>query len=115
MYRSQPLISPLEALDEAAPVIAHADANAGLWPAVPAPELPARLTEIDARSIAGHSAKVALYLSVGSAAQHYVVHVESADGGTLARVRADTRAEALDAYRHPFARHDVPDIFSEAA
>jgi hypothetical protein len=25
------------------------------------------------------------------------------------------RAEALDAYLHPFARPDVPDIFSEAA
>jgi hypothetical protein len=115
LYRSQTLISPAEGLDEAAPVVAHADANAGYWPAVPAPEVPARLTEVDARSIAGHGAKVALYLSVGSAAQHYVVHVESADGGTLASITADTRAEALDAYRHPFARHDVPDIFSEGA
>jgi hypothetical protein len=115
MYRSQPLISPLEGLDEAAPVVAHADTAAGFWPAVPAPELPARLTEVDARSIAGHSAKVALYLSVGSAAQHYVVHVETANGGTLASITAYTRAEALDAYRHPFARPDVPDIFAEAA
>jgi hypothetical protein len=115
MSRSQ-LPTPLfDALEEPAPVVAHADTNAGLWPAVPAPDLPARLTEVDARSIPGHGAKVALYLSVGSAAQHYVVRIETADGGTLATITADTRADALDAYRHPFARSNVPDIFSEAA
>jgi hypothetical protein len=115
MYRSQPLISPVEALDEAAPVVAHVDTNAGLWPAAPAPDLPARLTEVDARSIPGHGAKVALYLSISSAVQHYVVQIETADGGILATITADTRAAALDAYRHPFARPDVPDIFTEAA
>jgi hypothetical protein len=115
MFRSKPLISQPKTLDESAPVVAHIDANAGFWPAVPAPEGPAKLTEIDSRSIAGHSVEVALYFSVGSAEQHYVVHVEGTDGRALARIRTDSRADALDAFRHPFARPDVPDIFGEAA
>jgi hypothetical protein len=77
--------------------------------------VPATLTEVDARSICGNGGQVALYLSVGPVAQHYVVRVEAEDGETVASITTDTRAEALDAYRHPFARPDVPDIFAEAA
>jgi len=35
--------------------------------------------------------------------------------GRVATITAAMRAEALDAYLYPFARPDVPDIFSEAA
>jgi hypothetical protein len=41
--------------------------------------------------------------------------VASADGERIASIVAETPDEALDAYRHPFARPDVPDIFSRAA
>jgi hypothetical protein len=110
------LILPVVAsADERAAVEAHADATAGVWPAVPSSDLPTRMTEVDARSIDGHGGTVALYLSVGSAAQQYVVVVENAVGETLVEISTDSRAEALEAYRHPFARLDVPDIFGEAA
>jgi hypothetical protein len=82
--------------------------------AVSTSALPARMTEVDARSIVGHGGTVALYLSVGAATQEYVVVVENAAGETLAEIPTDTRSEALDAYRHPFARPDVPDLFNEA-
>jgi hypothetical protein len=109
------ILPAVHTADEHGAVEAHVDAAAGVWPAVPAAELPARMTEVDARRIDGHGGTVALYLSVGSAAQQYVVVVENAVGETLAEITSDTRAEALEAYRHPFARLDVPDIFSEAA
>jgi hypothetical protein len=41
--------------------------------------------------------------------------VSSAEGERLASIAAETAAEALEAYRHPFARPDVPDIFGRAA
>lgn len=87
---------------------------AEVWPAVTAPELAAALTEIDARRITGNAGTVTLFLAVGPGAQHYVVEIESAGGECVASISADTRSEALDAYLHPFARPDVPDIFSEA-
>ena len=92
----------------------HPD-RAGVWPAVPVRGLPPILTEVDARSVGEHGGTVTLYLSVAADDQHYVVDVESAFGESVARITAATRAEALEAYRHPFARLDVPDIFSEAA
>jgi hypothetical protein len=109
------ILPAVAAADERGAFEAHVDAAAGVWPAVPASELPPRMTEVDARSIVGHGGTVALYLSVGAATQQYVVVVENAVGETLAEITADTRADALDAYRHPFARLDVPDIFGEAA
>jgi hypothetical protein len=117
MSRSQSImiLPAVAAADERGAVEAHVDAAAGVWPAVPDANLPARMTEVDARSIIGHGGTVALYLSVGAATQQYVVVVENAVGETLAEITTDTRAEALDAYRHPFACLDVPDIFSEAA
>lgn len=116
IHRPQPAADPLEALVESASGSgqAHADAAAGVWPVVPARELPAILTEVDARSIAGNAGTVTLYLSVGPVAQHYVVHVQSAAGESIASITVETRAEALDAYLHPFARPDVPDVFSRA-
>jgi hypothetical protein len=79
------------------------------------PEPGAMLTEVDARHIPGSAGTVTLYLSADPAAPQYVVDVERAEGESVARIAADTRAEALAAYLHPFARPDVPDIFSEAA
>ncbi len=107
------ILPAFAAADERGAVEAHVDAAAGVWPAVPAADLPARMTEVDARSIGGGT--VALYLSVGPATQQYVVVLENAVGETLAEITTDTRAQALDAYWHPFARPDVPDIFGEAA
>jgi hypothetical protein len=117
MSRSHSLmiLPAVEAADDRGAVEAHVDAAAGVWPAVPSSDLPARMTEVDARRIPGHSANVALYLSLGGATQQYVVVVENAVGETLAEITTDSRAEALDAYVHPFARADVPNIFSEAA
>jgi hypothetical protein len=89
--------------------------RAGVWPAAPGPDSPAALTEIDARRITGNAGQVALYLCAGPAAAQYAVHVQAEDGRILAVITTDSRAEALEAYRHPFARPDVPDIFSEAA
>jgi hypothetical protein len=94
---------------------AHPDVRCGVGPAVPAPDRLTPLREVDSRGIDGHAGKVALYLARGPIAEQYVVEVEGVDGRILAMITAETRAEALDAYLHPFARTDVPDIFSEAA
>jgi hypothetical protein len=72
------------------------------------------LTEVDSRRIAGNAGTVTLYLAADSAAPGYLVDVEGAEGEPIASIGAWTRAEALEAYRHPFARPDVPDIFSRA-
>jgi hypothetical protein len=76
---------------------------------------PEPATEVDSRTLLGNAGTVTLYLSTGPAPQRYLVDVERAEGGHVATITAATRAEALDAYLHPFARSDVPDIFSEAA
>jgi hypothetical protein len=73
------------------------------------------LTEVDTRKITGNGGTVTLYLSASTEARRYLVDVASAKGETIATIVAETPAEALDAYRHPFARPDVPDIFSKAA
>jgi hypothetical protein len=114
-HRARPADAPPEVVGHALSA-GEADPNmcAGVWPAVPAHDGPRALTEIDTRALSGSAGKVALYLCAGPAA-HYIVHVESEDGRILAVITTDTRAEALEAYRHPFARPDVPDIFSEAA
>jgi len=110
------LILPVvESPGERAAVEAHVDAFAGVWPAVRVPEVPTRLIEVDARSLGGNAGRVALYVLVGPVAQRCAPRIESARGETLAEITTDTRAEALDAYRHPFARLEVPNIFSEAA
>jgi hypothetical protein len=100
MFRSHSiLILPaVAAADERGAVEAHVDAAAGVWPAVPAAHLPARMTEVDARSIVGHGGTVFLYLSVGVSTQQYLVVVENAVGETLSEI---TTA-------------DVPDIFAAA-
>lgn len=73
------------------------------------------LTEVDARPIAGDGGTVTLYLSASPGAARFLVAVVSPDGEMIAGVAAETPAEALDAYRHPFARPDVPDIFGRCA
>jgi hypothetical protein len=74
------------------------------------------LTEVDTRIITGNGGTVTLYLAAASGpAPCYLVDVSSAEGERLASIAAETAAEALEAYRHPFARPDVPDIFGRAA
>jgi hypothetical protein len=72
------------------------------------------LTEVDSRRIAGNVGTVTLYLAAESVAPRYRVDVEGAEGERIASINAATRAEAVEAYRHPFARPDVPDIFGRA-
>jgi hypothetical protein len=72
------------------------------------------LTEVDSRRIAGNAGTVTLYLAGDSVAPRYRVDVAGAEGEHVASISAGTRAEAVEAYRHPFARPDVPDIFSRA-
>jgi hypothetical protein len=69
--------------------------------------------EVDTRRLAGSAGTVTLYLSP-SAEARYLVDVASAQGEKVASIAAATPAEALEACRHPFARADVPDIFSAA-
>ena len=73
------------------------------------------LTEVDARPIAGHGGTVTLYLSASPAAPRFLVAVASAEGEMIAGIAAETPAEALDTFRHSFARPDVPDIFGTCA
>jgi hypothetical protein len=72
------------------------------------------LTEVDTRSIPGSAGTVTLYFSASPAARRYLVDVLSAEGENIASIAAATPAEALEAYKHPFARLDVPDVFSRA-
>ena len=94
---------------------ARPDAAAAVWPCVPDVGRPATLIEVDVRSVGANFERVALYLAVGPATEHYLVRIETAEGEPIVTIAVDTRADALDAYRHPFARPGVPDIFSEAA
>lgn len=115
-YRAQPAIAPPEVLGQAlTPGEADPTLSAGVWPDVPAPDLPSVLAEVDSRALTGNAGKVSLYMPAGPAAQHYVVQVESEGGCILAEITTATRADAVEAYRHPFARPDVPNIFSDAA
>jgi hypothetical protein len=72
------------------------------------------LTEVDTRSIAANGGTVTLYLSAYPAVPRYRVDVASVEGEKVASIAAETPTEALEAYRHPFARPDVPDIFRSA-
>jgi hypothetical protein len=72
------------------------------------------LTEVDTRSIPGNAGTVTLYFSASPAARRYLVDVLSAEGENIASIAATTPAEALEAYKHPFARLDVPDVFNRA-
>lgn len=114
-HRARPSSAPPEVLGHAlTPGEADTNMYAGVWPAVPAPDRPGVLAEVDSRALTGNAGKVSLYLSAGAAAQRYVVRVESEGGRILAVITTATRADALEAYRHPFARPDVPDVFSQA-
>jgi hypothetical protein len=73
------------------------------------------LIEVDARPIAGNGGTVTLYLSASPGAPPFLVAVVSPEGEMIAGISAETPAEALDAFRHSFARPDVPDIFSRCA
>jgi hypothetical protein len=109
--------SPLGALPGSAPDSSQArpDAAAAVWPCVPDPASATTLTEVDVRSVGANFGRVALYLALGPTTEHYLVRIETDDGEPVVTIAAETRVDALDAYRHPFARPGVPDIFSEAA
>jgi hypothetical protein len=119
MYRPHPIPrphhptgAPRKALAERGPGQARGDAAAAAAPNVSTEDCRALLTEVDSRRIAGNAGTVTLYLAAESVALRYLVNVESAQGERIASIATGTPAEALEAYRHPFARTDVPDIFS---
>jgi hypothetical protein len=91
---------------------ARGDAAAGAVPAVSAEDRQALLTEVDSRCIAGNAGTVTLYMAAQPHAPRYLVDVDGAGGEHIARIATETPAEALDAFRHPFARSEVPYIFS---
>lgn len=119
MRRSYPVQLPRPAADAveleraSGPVHADGDAADEAAPADLAGEH-VLLTEVDTRSISGGAATVTLYFSARSPALSYLVDVVSAEGESIASIAAETPAEALEAYKHPFARVDVPDVFSRA-
>jgi hypothetical protein len=119
MHRSYPihLPRPAEAPEfegASGPVHADGDAAAEAAPTDVAHEH-VLLTEVDTRSIPGNAGTVTLYFSASPAARRYLVDVVSAEGENIASIAAETPAEALEAYKHPFARLDVPDVFSRAS
>ena len=63
--------------------------------------------EIDTRPILGNGGSIMLV----SNDEGYCVNVVNWEGEQIAAITAANTAEALDAYRHPFARPEVPDIF----
>jgi hypothetical protein len=117
MHRSYPIYLPLP--DESPALertlgsgLADEDTADRAWRSEGSP----MLTEVDTRIITGNGGTVTLYLAAASVpAPRYLVDVASAKGETIASIAAETAAEALEAYRHPFARPDVPDIFGRAA
>lgn len=94
---------------------AHGGAAAAAVPAVFAEDCRALLTEVDSRRIAGNAGTVTLYLAAESVALRYLVDVDGAEGERIASIASGTPAQALEAYRHPFARAEVPDIFRRTA
>jgi hypothetical protein len=68
------------------------------------------LRVIDTRPILGNGGEIALVDS-GIRPDDYVIEVSDCDGSVIATIEATNKAEALDAYRHPFARSHVPNIF----
>jgi hypothetical protein len=118
MYRPHPIPrpqpptgAPRKTLAERGPGQARGDATAAAVAAFFPEDCRALLT-VDSRRIAGNAGTVTLYLAAESVAPRYLVNVDSATGERIASIVTGTPAEALEAYRHPFARTDVPDIFS---
>jgi hypothetical protein len=74
-----------------------------------------RLTEVDTRSLRGNAGTVTLYLSADPLTPRFIVDIENAQHDSITSIGLDTGAEALEAYLHPFARADVPDVFGRAA
>lgn len=66
------------------------------------------VSEIDQRTIPGNGGTVTLWKVQDS----YSILVEGPDGREVASIVAHNPAEALDAYRHTFARPEVPNIFA---
>ncbi len=70
------------------------------------------LREIDSRAIPGNGGRVSLIDADQTGCEYDLfVRVYGPDGSLIAEIEAESPADALDAYRHPFARPDVPDIF----
>jgi hypothetical protein len=73
----------------------------------------AKLREIDTRPILGNGGNVALYMPAKTSSENIVFSVLITDcqGELVHTILTDTREDALEAYWHPFARQDTPDMF----
>lgn len=69
------------------------------------------LTEIDTRTIPGNGGQVAWHFNAPDG-PHYVLVTRPSGEGEVTLELA-TGQEALDAFLHPFARPDVPDVFKD--
>jgi len=78
----------------------------------------AKLREVDTRRIEGNGGSVVLYMPAKTSRENiaktssYEVHVLDCHGEHRHTLYADTRADALEAYWHPFACQDTPDLFA---
>ena len=68
------------------------------------------MIEIDTRTLGGRG-RVSL-LARSPRSGPYTVEVADGTGRTVATISKLNKSEARVAYLHPFARRDVPDIFS---
>lgn len=70
------------------------------------------LQEIDTRPIEGNGGVVVLSEHLGGPERpFFVVDVFDVRGELVATIGSEDRGEALETYKHPFARPDVPDVF----
>jgi hypothetical protein len=65
--------------------------------------------EIDTRKIAGNGGEVTWHLAANG---RHTVRVFDNLGRRMAELSFERGAEARDAFEHPFARSDVPDVFA---
>jgi hypothetical protein len=79
----------------------------------------AKLREVDTRTILGNGGNVALYMPAAKTSAKtssenivYSIVITDCQGEPVHTILAESRADALEAFRHPFARQDTPDVFA---
>lgn len=68
------------------------------------------LREIDSRTVPGSGVTVELVMD-DDRPGFYLVFVKDAQGRNVSTLGALTAEQAIEAFRHPFAHADVPDVF----
>lgn len=72
------------------------------------------IREIDSRTSPATGVTVELVMDTDRP-DWFMVFVKNADGVNVTTIGASSRAEALDAFLHPFARQSTPDVFTANA